>query len=868
MSKLFNSKSILLVASLALIITLLAGSLLVSPQASVKAASSVIVNGATTYQTIDGFGGSGAFELAKALHDSSQATTVLDWLFSPTTGAGLSALRNEIGSSTTACSAGADDGDNVCSIEPTSPGSPTGTPAYTDVTKRTDLDGYQFWLTQQAMTRGATQFYANAWSAPAYMKTIGTLYPGGFLCGAVGAPACTSGDWRQAYANYLVQYLKYYSAQGINYQLVGFLNEPDWSPSYTGMNMDSTTNTGGLSTLTASMPQTNDFIHNYLAPAIKTAGLTTKVACCDATNWPDAKIYSDGLMSGAAAADVAVVTGHGYDYGTGIETVPLASAMSAGKKTWQTEVYPMGGSFDTAWDDNTNGSGYYWANRIWAALTKGQVSGFLYWYLTGTSNDNGALVYLNGTTATASSRLWAFGNYSRFVRPGAVRIDATTGNTNLEVSAFKNTNGSFAIVVLNAAAADEPVTFDLSGGNFASVATPYLTNATNSLAQQTGIPVSGGFTATVPARSLVTYYILDGGPTPTPCSTCSPTPTKTMTRTVTPTATICLSCTLRVQYRAGVTVASTTQPEPQFEIVNTSTGSIPLSALTLRYWYTVDGTKTQTFNCDYSIIGCTNITGTFGTMSTPTSTADTYLQIGFTGSGVIAAGGNSGDIQTRINKSDWTAYTQTNDYSFDATKTAYTDWNNVTMYYNGTLVWGIEPGGVVGPTATFTLTPSISKTPTRTLTPAITLTPTRTPTIGVTNTPTRTSTVGITNTPTRTVTAGITLTPTRTPTVGITNTASPTLSISPTITPTIGGACSPVTSTITAPFTQDGVGTFCWQSTNLGAYINSWNLTSLTVNGVSELNVYVAVGSLPAKINGYWYISYNSTVSYGHFETK
>jgi hypothetical protein len=45
-------------------------------------------------------------------------------------------------------------------------------------------------------------------------------------------------------------------------------------------------------------------------------------------------------------------------------------------------------------------------------------------------------------------------------------------------------------------------------------------------------------------------------------------------------------------------------------------------------------------------------------------------------------------------------------------------------------------------------------------------------------------------------------------------------------------------------------------------------VTSLTVNGVNEANVYVAAGSLPAKVNGYWYVSYNSAVSYGHFETK
>jgi len=122
---------------------------------------------------------------------------------------------------------------------------------------------------------------------------------------------------------------------------------------------------------------------------------------------------------------------------------------------------------------------------------------------------------------------------------------------------------------------------------------------------------------------------------------------------------------------------------------------------------------------------------------------------------------------------------------------------------------------------------------------------------------TRTFTPGPTATRTSTPTVGPSLTPTRTPTVG-----------GPTATTPPGGACSPVTSTITAPFTYDGTGTFCWQSSNLGSYINSWNLTTLTVNGVSELNLYVASGSYPAKINGYWYVSYNSTVAWGHFEAK
>jgi hypothetical protein len=139
-----------------------------------------------------------------------------------------------------------------------------------------------------------------------------------------------------------------------------------------------------------------------------------------------------------------------------------------------------------------------------------------------------------------------------------------------------------------------------------------------------------------------------------------------------------------------------------------------------------------------------------------------------------------------------------------------------------------------------------------------TLTPTRTPT-GVTNTPTRTPT-GVTLTPTRTPT-GVTLTPTRTPT-GVTRTPTPTA------TTPVGPACSPVSATITAPFVKDGAGTFCWQSSNLGSYINNWNLASLTINGVNITGQYTPASSYPAKINGFWYVSYTGNFAWSHFEAK
>jgi endoglucanase len=188
---------------------------------------------------------------------------------------------------------------------------------------------------------------------------------------------------------------------------------------------------------------------------------------------------------------------------------------------------------------------------------------------------------------------------------------------------------------------------------------------------------------------------------------------------------------LKVQYKAGDGAAATSQIKPHLVLVNGSSSPIALSDLTVRYWYTADSAPGQSYFCDYAVLGCANVKGRFVQLSSSRPGADGYLEIGFaTTAGNLAANANSGEIQSRFARSDWTNYTQTGDYSFDPTKTAYTDWSKVTLYYKGGLVWGTEPGGS---TPTNTPTPV---TPTRTNTPTP-VTPTNTPTPV---TPTRTNT--------------------------------------------------------------------------------------------------------------------------------
>ncbi len=117
------------------------------------------------------------------------------------------------------------------------------------------------------------------------------------------------------------------------------------------------------------------------------------------------------------------------------------------------------------------------------------------------------------------------------------------------------------------------------------------------------------------------------------------------------------------------------------------------------------------------------------------------------------------------------------------------------------------------------------------------------------------------STPAYTYTPSRTYTPSSTPSVSATSTPTPTGTVD---------TCSPVNTQITtAPYIFDGAGSsLCWQASTLGSYINSWNLTSLTINGVDITNKYVPASSYPPRINGYWYIVYNGPYAWSHFETK
>jgi glucuronoarabinoxylan endo-1,4-beta-xylanase len=139
-------------------------------------------------------------------------------------------------------------------------------------------------------------------------------------------------------------------------------------------------------------------------------------------------------------------------------------------------------------------------------MTVASANAWHYWWLIneGGSGDNEGLICTNGTVRKA---IYAIGNYSKFVRPGYYRIDATpTPQGDVSVSAYGNAStGAFVIVVINKNGSNVLQNFSLNGLNADSVK-PWVTSASLNLVEQSDVAISGGgFSYLLPAGSVTTF---------------------------------------------------------------------------------------------------------------------------------------------------------------------------------------------------------------------------------------------------------------------------------------------------------------------------------------------------------------------------
>jgi len=189
-------------------------------------------------------------------------------------------------------------------------------------------------------------------------------------------------------------------------------------------------------------------------------------------------------------AMVGVLGAHNYDGND-----PSSPPTNYGKSVWETEV-----STSDAYDGSMDNA-LTWAAKIHAFLVMGSVNGWHFWWLISQNPDNEGLTNQAGSPA---KRMYVMGNYSKFVRPGWVRV-AVSGSESQSVSAYRDpSSNKFAIVAINSGSAAS-TTFKFSGLT-ATTVTPWVTSSSISLVAQTPVNVSGSsFNYTLPASSVTTF---------------------------------------------------------------------------------------------------------------------------------------------------------------------------------------------------------------------------------------------------------------------------------------------------------------------------------------------------------------------------
>ncbi|WP_086772570.1 glycoside hydrolase family 6 protein [Streptomyces bobili] len=147
---------------------------------------------------------------------------------------------------------------------------------------------------------------------------------------------------------------------------------------------------------------------------------------------------------------------------------------------------------------------------------------------------------------------------------------------------------------------------------------------------------------------------------------------------------------LVVRHKNNDSSATDNAIRPGLRIVNPGSTTVDLTKVTARYYFTRDGGSTDVRAwCDYAAVGCAHVQLRVVTLSTAVAGADAYLEVGFT-DGSLAAGLDTGDIQLRMAKSDWSAFDESDDHS-RTTATAYTDAPAVPAYVGTALAWGAPP---------------------------------------------------------------------------------------------------------------------------------------------------------------------------------
>jgi len=218
-----------------------------------------------------------------------------------------------------------------------------------------------------------------------------------------------------------------------------------------------------------------------------------------------------------------IVTAHAYFFNWPLK-IMLEKRDSVNKhlskhpnlKFWQTEYCIMGGNegVPSVPRDTSINLGLYVARQMHLDIVKGNVSAWHWWLAVSHYNYNDGLLVANENTKTVKDTklTWAFGNFSRFVRPGAVRVESSLSNNptiesqtkKLMISSYKDLkNKKITIVAINMSDKEVPLEFKINNLDIKKL-TAYETSSNNNLKKTITFAVDEEYIT--PKKSVTTFY--------------------------------------------------------------------------------------------------------------------------------------------------------------------------------------------------------------------------------------------------------------------------------------------------------------------------------------------------------------------------
>ena len=297
-------------------------------------------------------------------------------------------------------------------------------------------------------------FYASPWSPPAFMKSNKNMLYGGKLLP----------EFRQSWADYYVKFIKAYEKEGIPVWGLTIQNEPmaiqRWeSCIYTA-------------------DEERDFLKNYLGPTLENAGLGDKKIIVWDHNRDLISDRANTIFEDSEASKYAWGIGlHWYETWTGglpkYDNLKNINESFPSKNMLFTEGCAEG--FDSEklhfWPNAER-----YGNSIINDFNSGVV-GWTDWNILlderGGPNhvENFCFAPIHANTKTGelifTPTYYYIGHFSKFIKPGAVRVSTTTSRTTIESTSFKNKDGKIITVVMNKT--DSKVTYKLIVGNSESL---------------------------------------------------------------------------------------------------------------------------------------------------------------------------------------------------------------------------------------------------------------------------------------------------------------------------------------------------------------------------------------------------------------